>query len=110
MRQLSDAAKVYFKMHLIIEVTVENIDWNEVLRYANFSSIIDYYLDYCKICSYIICDQNISDEIKTYVRILLSELSRAISDPILDKLSFGGGLTTLGSDPMKKKCSSWRVL
>ena len=100
LRQLSDAAKVYFKMHLIIEVTVENIDWNEVLRYANFSSIIDYYLDYCKICSYIICDKNISEDIKTYVRNLLGELSTAITDPVLEKLSFRGEKFSLTENEM----------
>ena len=90
LRNLDDVAKIYFKMHLLMAVEVEKIDWQQVLGYAAGSSVIDYYLDYCKICSYIICDSETTKERKDYVRKLLEELKRDIQEPLLEKIAFNG--------------------
>lgn len=89
-RRLSEASKTYFKMHLFVEVTVNRIDWKEVLQNASMSSLIDYYIDYCKICSYIICDDNISNHIKEYIKKCAKEISDKFSAPLFEKISFDG--------------------
>lgn len=90
LRKLNEAAKVYFKMHLFVEVNVDDINWSEVLRYASYSSLFDYYLDFCKVCSYIISDSNTSQNLKLYIKSLANELTEVISEPLLDKISFQG--------------------
>ena len=88
--RLSDEAKVYFKMHFVLEVNVDNIEWDKVLRYASASSVIDYYLDFCKICTYLISHKSSTEKIKSHIRSLARELREKIDDPIMDKISFSG--------------------
>lgn len=91
LKYVSNETKAYYQMHLMVEINVTDVDWSKVLYIAEGASIIDYYLDYCKICSYIISDVEITDNIKQYIKMQLLDLSSVVLSPVLDKLSYMGG-------------------
>lgn len=86
----SHETRAYFQMHLMIEPEIQDIDWGVVLYYAEASSMLDYYMDYCKVCSYLISEEDTSKEVKKYVKKLLREMRKVIPGSMLDKLVFDG--------------------
>ena len=90
LKYVSKESKAYYQMHLMVEINVADVDWSKVLYYAEGASIVDYYIDYCKVCSYILSDSQTSQKTKQYIKAHLYSLAEVISSPVLDKLSFMG--------------------
>lgn len=90
LKKLKKEAKIYFQMHLMMDTDVRNVHWEEVLYYANGSSIIDYYIDYLKVCCYIMAAEETPEEIRQYIRYFSNDLKKVLPGSVLDKLAFDG--------------------
>lgn len=98
LRRVSPEISLYFQMHLQVETTIrKGVHWQKVLYYASCSSLIDYFLDYCKICSYILCLNSDQSSITHFIHQMLIELSQIFSLPVLDKMIYQGGDLVLRS-------------
>ncbi len=92
LKYVKNETKAFYQMHLMVEINVNDVDWSKVLYYAGGASVIDYYIDYSKICSYILSGSDITEKKKQYIREQLQDLATVVLSPVLDKLSFNGNM------------------
>lgn len=88
--RLDDSQKLFFKMHLLIEINDIKADWQQVLKYASYSSAIDYFINYCKVCSYIISNNPTENKQRKSICAIAEKMSLVIPEPMLKKMAFKG--------------------
>ena len=91
LKRVSPEIRLYFQMHLQVETTIrKSIRWQKVLYYASCASLIDYFFDYCKICSYILCLNPKQNTHTQFIRQMLTELNQTLPLPIFTKMIYQG--------------------
>ncbi len=95
-KRVSPEIRLYFQMHLQVETTIrKTIRWQKVLYYASNSSLIDYFLDYCKVCSYLLCLNPQPNSLTRFICQMLAELNQMLPLPVLEKMIYQGEDITL---------------